>query len=318
MSEIKWNKLLKFNGNHGEYVSLRIINNILTALTIGFYYPWARVANFKYLYGETEFMETRFVFHGTGKEIFKGYLKAIGIITLLYVILIYCISTHSQPLTLIGLSIYFIGIMLLIPIAIHGSNRYRLSRTSWRGIHFGYRGNLKEFYKLYFVQTLLAIITLGIYNSWMHVNVSKYIREHIRFGNIELKYEGKGVDLFIIKLKGLFFIILTLGIYSFWYYKNLIEFEIKNTKFIQNGKEIQMRSTLTAGNILFMIFTNYLIILLTLGIGTGIAINRILRKAFENLEFSDEIDSDSIVQTEEDYKDATGDDLASFLDISII
>jgi uncharacterized membrane protein YjgN (DUF898 family) len=164
----------------------------------------------------------------------------------------------------------------------------------------------------------LSVITFGIYSSWMHVEVNSYIRRNIRFGNIEFRYDGQGKDLFFIKLKGLLLSLITFGIYSFWYYKDLIAFEVNNTKMIQNGKEIELKSTLTAGQIFSMVITNYFIIIFTLGIGTGIAINRVLRVAFENIAFDSEIDPDAILQTEEEYKDATGDDLAGFLDISII
>jgi uncharacterized membrane protein YjgN (DUF898 family) len=318
MEETTWKKLLKFNGSHGELVGLRIVNNILTAITLGFYYPWAKVSILKYLYSETEYMSTRFVFHGTGKEVFKGFIKAVLIFGALYGFLIYSVSTHQQFMLYLGMIVFYIGFFLLIPLAIHGSYRYRLSRTSWRGIHFGYRGNLKEFYKLYMKNIFLTVITFGFYSSWMQVNVNKYVRGNIRFGNIEFKYDANGTDLFIINLKGIILTILTLGIYSFWYYKELIAFEVNNIKMNQNGKEIPLKSTLTAGQIFSMIITNYLIIIFTFGIGTGIAINRALRVAFENIEFESEIDADAILQTEEDYKDATGDDLAGFLDISII
>ena len=318
MEETTWKKLLKFYGSHGELVGLRIVNNILTAITLGFYYPWAKVSILKYLYSETEYMGTRFVFHGTGKEVFKGFIKAVLMFGGLYAFLLYSVSSHEPNMLYIGLAVFYIGCFFLIPLAIHGSYRYRLSRTSWRGIHFGYRGDLKTFFSLYLKNLFLTIITLGIYSSWMHVAVHSYIRSNIRFGNIEFRYEGKGVDLFLIKLKGIIFTILTFGIYSFWYYKQVLAFEVNNTKMIQNGKEIPLKSTLTAGQIFGMIFTNYLIIIFTLGIGTGIAINRALRVAFENIAFESEIDSDVILQTEEDYKDATGDDLAGFLDISII
>lgn len=314
----EWKKLVKFHGNHSQLIGLRIINNILTAITLGFYYPWAKVGTLKYYYSETEYMGTPFVFHGTGKEVFKGFIKAIGIFILLYITLIISVSFHSPIINLIGFAIYFLGILALVPVAIHGAFRYRLSRTSWRGIHFGYRGNLKEFFKLYIVETLLTIITLGIYGSWMHVKVSKYIRKNIRFGNIEFRFDGNGEELFIIKLKGLFLGILTLGIYSFWYYKQLIEFEINNTKIIQNGKVIEARSTLTVGTVFKTLIVNYLIVIFTLGIGTGIAINRVLRTAFENLEFDAEINADEILQTEEEYTNATGDDMLGFFDISII
>ncbi|MES2567342.1 MAG: DUF898 family protein [Bacteroidota bacterium] len=318
MENTEFKKLLKFNGDHGQLVGLRIMNNILTALTIGIYYPWARASYLKYIYGESEYTGTRFVFHGTGKEMFVGFIKAVGIILGLYILLLLCVFSKIIPLMIIGMILFYVAILFLIPIAIHGSNKYRLSRTSWRGIHFGYRGILKEFIGLFLLEGFLTLITLGIYGSWMQVKVSKYIMSHTRFGNIEFRFDGEGSELFLIKLKGFFLTILTLGIYAFWYYKQLIEFEIGHLKIIQNGKEIKLRSSITPGQIFGLLITNYLIIIFTLGIGTGIAINRIMRTALENIEFDNEIDTTNLVQTESEYKDATGDDLAGMLDISMI
>lgn len=317
MENQPFKKLLKFNGDHSTLVGLRIINNILKVITLGIYYPWARVSMLKYMYGETEFMGSRFVFHGTGKEMFIGFVKAVALFGGFYAIFLVGFFSQNTLLYVIGTIIYVLGILVLVPLAIHGSYRYRLSRTSWRGIHFGYRGNLSEFFKLYLRDTFLTIITLGIYSSWFQVNVSKYIYGHIRFGNIEASYEANGLDLFIIRLKGMFFTIITLGIYSFWYFKNLIAFEIDNLKITQDGKHIHLKSTMSAGTLFKLIVVNYLIVIFTLGIGTGIAINRAMRTVLENIEFEDEINPDNLIQTEEDYKNATGDDLAGILDLSV-
>jgi uncharacterized membrane protein YjgN (DUF898 family) len=313
-----WSKSLKFNGSHSELVGLRIINNILKVITFSFYYPWAKVKELKYMYNETEFMQSRFVFHGTGNEVFKGFIKAIVLFGSLYIILLLCSYTENVTLTIIGASIFYAGFLALVPLAIHGSLRYRLSRTSWRGIHFGYRGKLKEFYTLYLKNIFFTVITLGIYSAWMRVEINKYTRGNIRFGNIQFSFVGKGLDLFLINLKGIIFSILTLGIYTFWYYKNRLMFEVNNTKIIQNGEIINLRSTLSPGEIFKLLIVNYIIIIFTFGIGTGIAINRATRVLFQNIEFEREIDADAIQQTEEEYKDATGDDLVGILDISLI
>lgn len=318
MENNTWKKSLKFHGSHGELVGLRILNNILKTITLGFYYPWAKVKELKYMYNETEYMNSRFVFHGTGKEVFKGFIKALFMFGILYAFLLFCTTTNNITLVYVGLIVFYLGFFALIPLAVHGSLKYRLSRTSWRGIHFGYRGTLKELYGIYLKNIFLTIITLGIYNAWMRVAINKYTRGNIRFGNIQFSFVGRGVDLFLINLKGIIFSILTLGIYSFWFYKNRIMFEVNNTKMIQDGKEINLRSSLTAGQIFKMIIVNYLIILVTFGIGTGIAINRVARVLFQNIEFEEDINPDAILQTEEEYRDASGDDLAGILDISII
>ncbi|WP_317900132.1 YjgN family protein [Aurantibacillus circumpalustris] len=311
----EFKKLLKFNGDHSTLVGLRILNNVLKVITLGLYYPWARASVLQYMYGEAEYLETRFVFHGTGKEMFRGFIKALAIFLVLYGFLFFCIFTKQPMMAVVGGIVFYIGILLLVPLAIHGSQRYRLSRTSWRGIHFGYRGDLKEFVKLFIGHGLLSMLTLGIYGPWFRVKMKEYIYGNMRFGNIEFKFTGKGGDLFLIRLKGIFLSIITLGIYSFWFLKELVEFELKNIKIIQDGVEINMRSTLSAGKIFGMVFVNYLIVIFTLGLATGVAINRIMRVAFENIEFDLPINPDKLMQTEDEYKDATGDDLAGMLDI---
>ena len=117
--------------------------------------------------------------------------------------------------------------------------------------------------------------------------------------------------------KGIILIILTLGIYSFWYMEDLFAFEINNIKASQNGKEINLRSTLSGGDVFQMVIVNTLIIIFTFGIGTGIAINRSMVTSLSNIEFDSEIDAETLVQTEEEYKDATGEDLSDMFELSI-
>lgn len=317
MENNEYTKLLKFNGDNAKAIGLIIINQILTIITIGIYYPWAKAAYLKYVYGESEYMESRFEFHGTGKEMFKGFIKAVAFIIVVYGVLIACMLSLNKPLMVFGYLFFLTAIILVIPIAIHGSNKYRLSRSSWRAIHFGYRGDLKEFTKLFLKEIGLTLVTFGIYSAWMHASLRKYILGHTRFGNIEFKFTGEGDKLFFIRLKGIFLIIVTLGIYSFWYMKELVAYEVNNTKILQGSKEISVRSTLTGGDIFVLFITNYLIIIFTLGIGFGIALNRSMRIIYSNIEFDSEIDTNNLIQTEDEYKDATGDDMTDLLDISI-
>ncbi|HNM25133.1 MAG TPA: DNA translocase FtsK [Saprospiraceae bacterium] len=46
---------IEFHGEGGKYFAILFVNIILTILTLGLYYPWARAKNLQYLYGETEF-----------------------------------------------------------------------------------------------------------------------------------------------------------------------------------------------------------------------------------------------------------------------
>jgi uncharacterized membrane protein YjgN (DUF898 family) len=75
---------LGFFGSGGDYFKILIVNTILSILTLGLYYPWAKEKRLKYLYSKSTFDETPFVFSGTGKEMFKGFIKAVGILILIY------------------------------------------------------------------------------------------------------------------------------------------------------------------------------------------------------------------------------------------
>jgi uncharacterized membrane protein YjgN (DUF898 family) len=66
-----------------------------------------------------------------------------------------------------------------------------MSRTSWRGVRFGYRGDRNEFVKLFL--NGFYTVTLGIYGSWFKMNLRSYVLSNIRFGDAEMNYDGDGV-----------------------------------------------------------------------------------------------------------------------------
>lgn len=307
----------KFHGDGGTYFGILIVNLLLTIITLGLYYPWARAKNLQYLYGETEFAGGRFTFHGTGKEMFKGFLKAILIVGLLIFVLQASQFSKNSFITAVGFLIYFAGILVLIPLAIHGGLRYRMSRTSWKGIHFGYRGNLGELFGICVKGVLLSVFTLGIYSSWFHCNLRKYLESHIRLGNCKFSFEGEGKELFWINFKGFFLTIFSFGIYMFWYIRNLNHFSVNNSRFEQDGNISSFKSSLTPGDVFITGIISYFLIFFTLGLGTPWAVLRQMRMVIDNVELEGAFNPDTVVQTEENYTDATGDDLLSMLDVGL-
>ncbi|AWG20797.1 hypothetical protein FFWV33_04195 [Flavobacterium faecale] len=315
-SYTKQNYALQFNGKGGDFFGIIMVNWLLTIITLGFYYPWAKAKKLQYLYKSTSLNEDSFAFHGTGKEMFKGFIKAIGF----FVITITVVSVafyFADILHLIPFTLYLILIAVL-PIAIHGSYRYRMSRSSWRGIRFGYRGDRKEFTLLFFKWIGLTIITLGFYGPWMAMHMRNYLLGNVRFGDAEFNYEGDGGDYFILNLKGYLLTLVTLGIYMFWWQKDLFDYYVDNLS-IQKGKDsIQFNSTATAGGFFKIIITNLLLVIFTLGLGYAWAATRTMNFIFNNIEAEGDIDLNTLMQTEENYKDATGEDVSDFLNLDTI
>src|SRR5512145_2817221 len=71
---------LLFHGAGGSLLGIHIVNVLLTIITFGVYYFWAKVRVRSYLLGQTEFAGDRFAYHGTGKELLLGFLKAVLLI----------------------------------------------------------------------------------------------------------------------------------------------------------------------------------------------------------------------------------------------
>ncbi|MBC7485340.1 MAG: DUF898 domain-containing protein [Cytophagaceae bacterium] len=320
MSDLnKTQRSLTFYGEGSKLFGITIINAILTVVTVGFYYPWAKVAKLHYLYSEFEFEGSRFEFHGKGKEVFKGFLKLIAFIVIFYGVLIGLpLITQNVAVIIISVLAVYTLMIFIIPLALHGSARYRLSRTSWRGIHFGYRGDRKELVTLFVKGFLLTLVTFGIYASWLSISLRKYIIGNIRFGNITFSYKGDGGEFLWLNFTNYFLSIITLGIYFPWYMKNLTNYYIENITLHQDGKKIKLKSSITGGGYFVLFLGNALIVLFTLGFGTAWATIRTLRYFASNVTVVGDLDTESIQQTEEDYKNATGDDLADFFEIDLI
>ena len=303
-----------FTGKGSKLFGIVIVNLLLTIITLGFYYPWAKAALLQYLYKETQLAGSAFTFHGTGKEMFKGFIRAILIFGALYGIVFLC--THYQ-MPFLGLAILYLGFFILIPFIIHGSIKYRLSRSSWRGIHFGYRGKLKVLSKKLYLNLFLTIITFGIYGAWLTINLRKYTISNIRYGDVSFKYKGEGAQLFGIILAGYLLSLVTLGIYSFWWYKDLYNYFITNITLHQKRKEIPVKSSIDGVGLLKLMIGNIIIIVFSLGIAYPWAQVRSMKYFCNNIFVGKGLDPDAVNQTEKQFKDATGEDLGDMLDMDL-
>ena len=306
---------LDFKGKGETFFGIVIVNWLLTIVTLGLYYPWAKAKTLQFLFGQTTLNDDPFTFHGTGKEMFKGFLKALLVFVILFGIMGALTYLDYQ---VAGILILYLGIFAIMPLAIHGSYRYRMSRTTWRGIRFGYRGNQAELVKLFFKWVFFTIITLGIYSSWFQMNLRRYVIGNIRFGDAEMNYDGDGGDYLLMNIKGYFLTIFTLGIYSFWWQKDIFEYYVNNLSLHKDDKRIEFTSTASGADFIGLIVINMLLIVFTLGLGYSWVVTRTMKFIFDHIQLDGNIDLNTLHQTEENYKDATGEDVSDFLDMDFI
>ncbi len=310
---------LSFHGKGGPYFGIVVINFVLTVITFGLYYPWAKARTREYLWNETEFRESRFIFHGTGKEMFKGFVVAYALLIGTYTFYFWMItSTDLTFIASVGFGVLFL-IMLFwfIPFAIFSSWRYRVSRTSWRGIYFSFSGRFSEYYKIYLKFFFISFVTFGLGISWFRVALQKYLISHTHIGSLDLGFKGKGEDLFMINFLGLILSYITIGLYIPVFTKNRFNFTVDNTLISDDISTLPLKSHLTGGKMFGIMIGNFFLLLFTLGLAFPFTYMRYMKALFDYVELPEGINYDNIEQDENYYNKATGDELLDIMDIDL-
>jgi len=305
---------LFFHGSGGSLFGIHIVNMFLTVVTLGIYYFWAKVRVRKYLLSESEFEGDRFAYHGTGKELLVGFLKAVLVfgvpLVLLGIIQEFLVRIPALRVVL-GLVTYA-AVLVLIPFAIVGARRYRLSRTSWREIRFSFRGRALDFIKLFAAGSFLSGITLGLYYPFFDTRRHGFLVSHSYFGNQKFDFDGRGRDLFGSFLVVILLFFPTLGLIWFWYQAKKQRYFWEHTSLAT----AHFHSTVTGTRLFLLSVGNLLLLVATLGVGFPWIMVRNVRFAFRYLTLEGPLDLSGI-QQEAQAATATGEALAGFLDAGL-
>ncbi len=308
-SQIHW---LTFHGTGGSLFGIQIVNVFLTILTLGIYYFWGKTKVRSYVLSQTKFAGDRFAYHGTGKELLIGFLKAVAFfgVPLFLLFIGPNIMGAGEGEKVFATVIAYGIIFLFIPIAKVGARRYRLSRTSFRGIRFSFRGQVMEYLKLLMKGQMLTMLTFGLYYPYFETKKHEFMVSHSYFGNEKFHFDGHGRDLFGSYVLALFLSLPTLGLYWVWFHAKKHRYFWDNTSI----GHARFRSTITGGAYLWLWVGNILLLIVTLGLGWPWVVVRNARFTFQYLTLEGSLDLAEIKQ-EAQYASPTGEGLASFLDM---
>ena len=218
------------------------------------------------------------------------------------------------PMTqLLANLLLYTGLLFLVPVAIVGSRRYRLSRSSWRGIRFSFRGHAKEFIRIFVPGALLAAVTLGLYTPYFENNVRAYLTDHSYFGTRKFNYDGQGSDLFSRYLMAYLLLFPTLGLYWFWFTAWRQRYYWSHTSY----ESLCFRSDVTGGGLLGLSLGNLALLVLTLGLAWPWVLVRKARYTLDHLSVQGSVDLSAIKQ-EAQTASATGEGMAEFLDTGLL
>jgi uncharacterized membrane protein YjgN (DUF898 family) len=308
---------LRYHGTGGSLFGLMLVNALLTMITIGIYSFWAKSKLREFHYSHTELDGDRFAYHGTGGELLLGSLKAFGAMLVLGIGLVAAsavFTSGSNPAdtqVFVGAGFY-IAILLLAVLAVNGARRYRLSRSSWRGIRFSFHGRYGEFLGLMVRGTLLSIVTLGFYFPRFQNQRRRFLVENARFGSEPFLYDGDGKALVPEFLKAVLLTIPTLGLCWCWYAAFKHRYFWEHTAM----RGARFRSAVQGGPLLALTLTNLLLVVFTAGLGAAWAITRAQAFWCDSISMYGTVDWATIEQRAQDVS-AIAEGLADGFDIDV-
>ncbi|MFT6916719.1 MAG: uncharacterized membrane protein YjgN (DUF898 family) [Motiliproteus sp.] len=146
-------KTLSFEGNGWEYFKIWIVNVLLTVITLGIYYPWAKVRNLRYFYANSSLEGKKFNFHATGKQLFIGYLIAMVLLVIFVLV---------QKMSPTGNLFLLSALFLASPWIIWRSLKFNLIMTSFSNVRFSFSGDLSNAYINFLLLPIaLAFVVYG-------------------------------------------------------------------------------------------------------------------------------------------------------------
>jgi uncharacterized membrane protein YjgN (DUF898 family) len=300
-----------FHGAGGTLFGIHVVNTLLILITLGFYYFWAKTRLRRYLFGQTEIEGDRFAYHGTGRELLLGTLKAVLVFGVPIVLLNVVRDVLNVPaLVKVGAGVLSASLLfVLFPVAMVGARRYRLSRTSWRGIRFSFRGRVWELVKIVLVGTFLIGLTFGLYYPVLLVKRQAFMISNSYFGSERFDFAGRGRDLFWVYVQAILLTLPTLGLSWVWYIARKRRYFWDHTSF----GAARFSCTVTGRALLSLWAVNLLLLVGSLGLAWPWVRVRNIHFAFHNLALMGPLDL-ARIQQEAQRVSSMGEGLSGFFD----
>lgn len=217
---------ISFDNRGDRLIGLGAINGLLKLVSLGIYGFWAKTEVRKRLWSFTRLNGEPLEYTGTGKELFLGFL--IVFFAFVLPIMIGAIAVALLfPQDKLAISIYQMAayglFFLLLGNAMYRAQRYRLSRTQWRGIRGALVGSPARYGWTYFwtlaapfamaaglaglvvamgMPTLAGAVALAGFMAalwvlpWRSNLLQRLITKDMRFGDQPLSYSGSPGPLY--------------------------------------------------------------------------------------------------------------------------
>lgn len=346
--------LMRCHAKPWELFRLYIVNLLLMVLTLGIYRFWAKTRMRRLVWSNLEILGDRLEYAGTGKELFYGFLVVFALILLplfggLAIADFLLIGVNEGLRALLASAQAFI-VVFLIGAAVFRARRYRLTRTHWRGIYGGQVGSALVYGLIIMATYVLIGASLGLAYPACSLWLKRYEMRHTWVGdeqpeftpNLNKLYRFFVVPWLVAAISIPVFLYFTISAFGYfetgtsqeYWIKMAWAFVLAYTAFLPvvlaflwyQGKTYghyvdstrfhghQLRSSFSGLGFAWLKFSNFLLILFTLGLGIPFTYVRVLRFVERKVSIVGDGDFSALLQSTQE-KPTRGEGLADAFDI---
>lgn len=181
-------------------LGLSLYNFAMRLLTLGIYHFWGKTEVRRRIWSAIRVNGEPIEYTGTGGELFLGFLVIFAVVLIPVSLVTFGAVLLFGPGS-IALGIFqvllYTGFMLLTGIAIYRAQRFRLSRTRWRGIRARLDGSSWTYGWAYFWTLLTLPATLGWSAPWRSTKLQRIMTNDMRFGTLAFSFSASSTPLYL-------------------------------------------------------------------------------------------------------------------------
>ena len=324
---------MRFSGFTSEYFGIWLSNLLLSIITLGIYSAWAKVRRLQYFYNHTYLDDYAFGYHAEAMQILKGRVIVVGTLILLN------IAASFFPL------IYTFLIIILffaIPYLINLSLEFNAKITSYRNLRFKFSGDYWEAFLTFQIMPILTVLSLGLLAPVAVKKAFGYVYNNLSYGGKHLTADLtytlfyqmflKVVVLPILVMLGLVYIstaiqlnldggvelgmfILVFAVY-FTILFIFVIYRICCLRLVFNALRLdsymRFSNTISSPRLLWILFSNLVAIVFTVGLAIPWAQVRKSRYLCDNIQTQTNPDFSDFIGTAQKVQSSIGEEFADF------
>ncbi len=164
---------VEFTADAGEYFRIWIVNLALTIVTLGIYSAWAKVRKRRYFYGHTRIDGESFEYRANPVAILKGRLIAVVLFAVFYAI------SHYAPLYIWAI---YLLLLFVAPWLVVRSLAFNAYNTAYRNVRLVFSGTYRTCLGLVLGYGLLTLVTLGLAFPFLRRRLVQFAMESHSYG----------------------------------------------------------------------------------------------------------------------------------------